>query len=141
MGERPSENPMEWYRRLCGESRKGTPQERMQISLQQCESALEAAVSWLVDNGKVKRMLDYVSVFRDDSMRRFNRPAAGVQLLRCTVRRVGIAAVVGNEVEIALHVADQEVQSAGPPPINGEDGGGGPPGEERVGDRAAPALR
>jgi hypothetical protein len=34
-------------------------------------------------------------------MRRFDRPAAGFQLLWGAVRRFGIAAVIGNQVEIA----------------------------------------
>src|SRR6266436_5698630 len=58
-------------------------------------------------------------------MGRLDRLAAGFELLWRAVRRHGTAAVVGNQVKIALHVADQEIEPAGSSPVHGEDGGGG----------------
>src|SRR5262249_44317560 len=53
-----------------------------------------------------------------------NRLAAGFELPWRAVSRHGLGAVVGNQVKIALHVANQQIEPAGPLPINSEDGGG-----------------
>src|SRR5207245_3485658 len=58
-------------------------------------------------------------------MRGFDPFAAGFEFPWRAVNGVSVAAVVGNQVKIALHVADQQVKLAGAPPIDSEDGGGG----------------